>query len=85
MDLVGPLNGDLRVGEYVDWLSRARDFGVKEVPVPIVSLFRRRHEKNTSRIRRKDYSTDVFKIIHEHRSRITPSINQSLVDRNVKE
>lgn len=68
---VGPLNEELRVAEYVDWLCRARDLGIREVVVPTISLFRRVHQANTSTARRKEYARDVFRLVMEHRERIT--------------
>ena len=72
-DFVGPLNEKLRVAEYVDWLSRSRDLGVKEVVVPAVSLYRRMHNNNTSTARKHEYQRDVFSLIMEHKNRVRSS------------
>lgn len=68
-DSVGPFDERLRVGEYVDWLSRARDRGVRERLVPTVALYRRIHETNTSRKRHADYGKDVMSIVRQHQER----------------
>lgn len=46
---VGELDESLRMGEFVDWMARARNLGFDEVPVPIVALLRRAHANNTTR------------------------------------
>lgn len=66
---VGEFDSTLRVGEFVDWLARARSLGVQEVAVPVVALYRRSHAANTSRTRRGDYATDVLRIAQRHRAR----------------
>ena len=68
-DSVGLFDERLRVGEYVDWLSRARDSGVREQLVPTISLYRRVHARNTSSARKADYGRDVMSIVHQHRER----------------
>ena len=62
---VGPFREDVRVGEFVDWLARARSCGVREVQAPAVSLFRRSHENNTTRGDVRDY----LRVIADHRRR----------------
>jgi len=69
IDRVGLFDESLRVGEFVDWLARARSLGIRERIVPTISLFRRVHERNTSRERRQDYATDVMTIIRRHHAR----------------
>lgn len=69
LDRVGYFDESLRVGEYVDWLARARSLGVREKVSPTVSLLRRVHERNTSRERRSDYAVDVMTIVKRHRLR----------------
>lgn len=68
-DTVGPFDPELRVGEFIEWLSRARMAGIDEVPVPVVSLLRRSHEHNTSRTRKDDYAVDVLTIVRRQRAR----------------
>ncbi len=69
VDRVGPFDESLRVGEYVDWIARARSIGITERVVPTISLFRRIHQRNTSRERRQDYATDVLTIVRRHNER----------------
>jgi len=45
---VGPFRVDLRVGEFVDWYSRAMDLGLRSVLLPDVLLKRRLHATNLS-------------------------------------
>jgi glycosyltransferase involved in cell wall biosynthesis len=69
LDRVGYFDESLRVGEYVDWLARARSLGMRERVSPTVSLLRRVHDRNTSRERRADYAQDVMTIVKRHRLR----------------
>jgi len=46
---VGELDESLRMGEFVDWMARARALGFVNVPVSIVTLLRRAHANNTTR------------------------------------
>jgi len=54
-DRVGPYDESLRVGEFVEWLARARVLGVRETPVPALSLVRRLHPDSTTQTRRDAY------------------------------
>lgn len=67
-DAVGSFDESLRVGEYVDWLARARATGYSEVVVPTISLWRRGHASNTSRERADAYRHDMMSIVARHRS-----------------
>jgi glycosyltransferase involved in cell wall biosynthesis len=46
---VGPFDTTFRLGDFVDWFSRAKDQGLKGVMLPDVVLLRRLHEGNTTR------------------------------------
>jgi glycosyltransferase involved in cell wall biosynthesis len=46
---VGPFPTDVRVGEFLDWILRARDLGLREAMVPDVVLLRRQHAANITR------------------------------------
>ena len=46
---VGPFPTDVRVGEFLDWLMRARDLGLRESVLPEVVLRRREHSSNLTR------------------------------------
>lgn len=53
---IGPLDEDLPLGEFIDWLARARSMGVAEGAVDAVVLRRRIHGDNTTIHRRGDRS-----------------------------
>jgi len=69
VDRVGTFTDEIRVGEFVEWIARARSVGVREISVATVSLLRRRHAANTSRQRRDDYRASYLRIVAEHRAR----------------
>jgi glycosyltransferase involved in cell wall biosynthesis len=46
---VGPFPTDVRVGEFLDWIMRARDLGLREAMLPDVVLRRREHSSNITR------------------------------------
>ena len=48
IERVGPFREDLRVGEFVDWMARARDLGLCEAMLPDHVLSRRLHDANQS-------------------------------------
>lgn len=47
IDRIGPFDTGLRVGEFVDWLSRARDLGLQSLTLPETLARRRVHGRNT--------------------------------------
>jgi len=47
-ELVGRFREDLRVGEFVDWMTRARDGGLRELLLDDHVLSRRLHDANQS-------------------------------------
>lgn len=66
-DRVGPL-AEVRAGELMDWLLRARDLGLRETMLPDVVLRRRLHDANSTRDRERlsDY-THVLKAALDRR------------------
>jgi glycosyltransferase involved in cell wall biosynthesis len=48
-DRVGPFAEDHTIGEFLDWLCRARDAGLREAGVRETALLRREHDANTTR------------------------------------
>jgi len=65
---VGLFNPKWKVGEFIDWFSRAKEIGLNYDIVPEVFLLRRIHETNTgitARASRKDYA----KIVRESLAR----------------
>jgi glycosyltransferase involved in cell wall biosynthesis len=69
VDRVGPYAEDLRAGEFIDWLARARDLGVREAMIPEVVLRRRLHAGNLGR--RQPGSPDYVRVVRDalHRRR----------------
>lgn len=59
---VGPFAGELRVGEFVDWVARARELGHREATVPEVVLHRRVHADSHTR-RHRDDLTDLTVVV----------------------
>jgi glycosyltransferase involved in cell wall biosynthesis len=45
---IGPFREDLRVGEFVDWMARARELGLREAMLGEHVLSRRLHDANQS-------------------------------------
>jgi glycosyltransferase involved in cell wall biosynthesis len=65
---VGEFDLKLRVGEFIDWMARARNLGIREVATNTVVLLRRNHEYNTSKTRKEDYASSVLSIIINHKA-----------------
>lgn len=51
-EVVGRFGQDLRVGEFIDWMARAQEAGLKFRSVPDVVLRRRLHGANTGLVQR---------------------------------
>ena len=64
---VGEFPEDLGVGEFIEWMARARARGVVEKYVPVVALLRRYHETNTTRTRQHEFS-DYLTVIARRRA-----------------
>jgi glycosyltransferase involved in cell wall biosynthesis len=54
-DAVGALATEWKVGEFMEWLLRARELGLRELMLPDVVLERRVHEANLTVRERDDY------------------------------
>jgi hypothetical protein len=65
---VGLLNPELRVGEFIDWYSRAMSLGMRELKVEQVVLRRRIHGANTTLVRRAS-SGDYLTVLKAHLER----------------
>ena len=67
---IGDLNPALKLGEFIDWFSRAKDSGIKYVTVPELVAKRRIH-KNNQGIRNKEFQKDYLKVLRSslHRKR----------------
>jgi glycosyltransferase involved in cell wall biosynthesis len=65
---VGMFNAALRVGEFVDWHSRAMNLGLREHRLDAVVLRRRIHGGNTT-LRRQDSVGDYLSVLKAHLDR----------------
>lgn len=59
-DIIGPLDETLRVGEFIEWMTRAHDKKLQHTMVPEVLYLRRVHATNTTLNR--DTKIDYLKI-----------------------
>ena len=59
---VGPMPEDLRVGEFIEWMGRAKLTGAVEKHIPHVTLLRRSHGHNTTRTRTHEF-TDYLTVV----------------------
>ena len=72
---VGAFDEGLRVGEFIDWLARARDQGLTEVLLDEVVLERRIHQANSTLQRRQffgDYAQLLKRTLDRRRARPDP-------------
>jgi len=65
---VGPFNESLRIGEFIDWYSRAIALGLREYRISDVVLRRRIHGNNTT-LRRRDSTVDYLTVLKAHLDR----------------
>lgn len=75
LDRVGLFDEKYRVGEFIDWLLRAREKGLDIAVAPKVVLHRRLHRSNTTRISRdlrKDYLKVVRSRLERRRAGMSP-------------
>ncbi len=61
---VGYFNPKWRLGEFIDWLARAKDLGLASDMLPDVFLLRRIHETNTG-VTERPSRIDYVKVIRE--------------------
>ena len=59
---VGPFATRLHVGEFVDWMARARDLGLREFMLDATVLWRRLHDTNQS-VRHRDRMSDFAHVL----------------------
>lgn len=72
---VGAFDEVLRVGEFIEWLARARDQGLAEVLIDEVVLERRVHQTNSTLQRRQffgDYARLLKRTLDRRRARPDP-------------
>lgn len=66
----GPFDESLRVGEFIDWWTRAEDLGIRYLNIPEVALLRRNHAANMTRQARDDGANqDYLRVIRERMRR----------------
>jgi glycosyltransferase involved in cell wall biosynthesis len=63
-DRVGPFSASVRAGEFVDWLLRARECGVRELAIEDVVLLRRVHGENHT-VRNRTALNDLTHILKD--------------------
>ena len=59
---VGPFRTDLKVGEFIDWYTRAIDAGLIHLTLPQLTLWRRVHDTNVG-IRERQSVTDYARVL----------------------
>ncbi|MGH2868612.1 MAG: glycosyltransferase family 2 protein [Solirubrobacteraceae bacterium] len=62
LNRVGPFHEGLRSGEFIDWMARARELGLRETLIPAHVLSRRIHGSNHG-VRRVDARTDYARVM----------------------
>jgi len=68
-NMVGAFDETLKLGEYIDWVSRARDCGVREIQSDYLVLGRRIHRDNTSTLGLRAKSLDYLRVARSHLER----------------
>jgi len=61
---VGPFREDVDLGEFIDWMARAREQGVRDALLPETVLLRRLHGSNTG-IRQRDSRSDFALVVKQ--------------------
>ena len=59
---VGKFKGDLKVGEFIDWYSRAVELKVRSLVLPDLFLWRRIHDSNQG-VRERQSVTDYARVL----------------------
>ena len=62
LERVGPFATDLHVGEFIDWMARARELGLRELMLDEVVLVRRLHDTNQG-VRHRDHMGDFAHVL----------------------
>jgi glycosyltransferase involved in cell wall biosynthesis len=71
LDRVGPFHEDLSTGDFIDWIARARDAGIRELLVSEHVLWRRIHETNHGLVhvdKRGDYARILKRALDRRRA-----------------
>lgn len=61
-DLVGPFDAELRIGDFLDWITRAQSRGAPIKTMEQVVAYRRLHEESLSRSAGTQYASLVYKL-----------------------
>ena len=61
-DRVGPFTTDMHMGEFIDWMARARELGLRELMLDEVVLWRRLHDTNQG-VRHRDSRGDFARLL----------------------
>jgi hypothetical protein len=64
LELVGAFDCNLVLGEFVDWIARAREIGLREAAVPDVVLHRRVHASNHT-LRHGDDLVELTRVLRD--------------------
>lgn len=70
---VGPFSSGLRIGEFIEWYSRAKELGLKEIMLPEMVLRRRLHASNSGIVHcdaRSDYVRVLKAALDRRRQRV---------------
>ena len=59
---VGPFRTDVHFGEFIDWIARSRDLGLRQLMLDDTMLWRRLHDANLS-VRRRDRRGDFAHVL----------------------
>ncbi len=67
---VGLFSTAVRLGEFIDWYSRAMELGLKALTLPDIVMYRRIHQNNTTKLRkheRQEYTRILHQVIRRRR------------------
>jgi hypothetical protein len=59
---VGLFDQDRKVGEFIDWLLKSRELGLKNLMMPNIVLKRRLHETNMG-VRLREHRNEYVRIV----------------------
>jgi glycosyltransferase involved in cell wall biosynthesis len=65
---VGPFNVGCRMGDFIEWYSRAIDAGLRPATLPDVLSRRRLHNTNMTRLDRSSYALTMKKVLDRRRA-----------------
>jgi len=72
---IGPFNTNLKMGEFIDWYGRAKEYSLSETMIPEVLVRRRLHTSNLGIAQRTMAHQDYLKIIRQKIKRSRDSGN----------